>query len=155
MYQELLKQLNTRRTAAFEAQQENTNTSHKSTEQTKLFLVKNESDVEGGEVTSCPTVVTETSLKNALATPGVPHFATLPVTQMLRGTLPSSIPAKASTSLSVPEIVAVDLTASSISQAQDTSATMSSEPKNPISEMTVKKELQDLLREMYIKYPGA
>ncbi|KAH0293409.1 hypothetical protein M436DRAFT_68909 [Aureobasidium namibiae CBS 147.97] len=155
MYQELLEQLNTRRTAAFEAQQENTTTSHKSTEQTKLFVVKNESEVEGGEVTSCPTVVTETSLNDALATPGVPQFATLPTTQTLRGTLRSSIPVKASKSPDVPEIVAVDLTASSISQAQDTSATMLSEPKNPNSEMTMKKELQDLLREMYIKYPGA
>jgi len=155
MYQELLEQLKTRRTAAFEAQQENTNTNHKSAEQTKLVLVKNESEVESGEVISCPTVVTETSLNDALATPGAPQFATLPATQMLRGTLQSSIPAKASTSPSVPEIVAVDLTASSISQAQDTSATMLSEPKNPTSEMTVKKELQDLLRELYIKYPGS
>jgi hypothetical protein len=139
----------------FNSQKENPNTAETPPEQIHSLPVKNEPEVKSGEATSCPPVISETSSNNDLATPEVPRFATLPATPISHETLQSSVPVKVSTFQSVSEVVAVDSTTPSAGQAQDTIATMLSEPKIPTSEISMKKELQDLLRDMYIKYPGA
>lgn len=146
-YNTLLSQLNTRRMAVLRAQTENTTTGA-SVEQAQPLPVKNEDEATGGEPTSCPLAMTEAS---SCHVPATSTSATLPGTPISHGSLLSSIPTNTSTSTSVPQAVPADSTASSTSQAQDTTATMLSEPKDT----TMRKELQDLLREVYIKYSGA
>lgn len=143
-YNELLAKLNTRRMAVFSAQTEHA-TTRTSSERTQSVPVKEEDEASGGEATSCPSVITQAL---SCHVPATPKSATLPGTSVSRGQLLSSIPDKTSTTPSVTRAVAVDLTASLNSQPQDAAVTMLSEPK-------IKKELQDLLLEMYVKYPGA
>ena len=150
-YNTLIAQLNTRRMAVLRAQTENATTGA-SVEQAQPLLVKNEDEAAGGEPTPCPLAMTEAS---SCHVPAIPKAATLPGTSISSEPLLSSISAKPSTSPSIPQAVPLDSTASSTSQAQDTTATISSEPKMPSSETAMKKGLQDLLREMYIKYSGA
>lgn len=148
-YNTLLAQLNTRRMAVLRAQTENATTGA-SVEQAQPLPLKNEDEATGGEPTPCALAMTEAS---SCHIPATSTSAILPGTPISHGALLSSIPTNTSTSTS--QAVAVDLTASSTSQAQDTTATTLSEPKDPTSETKMKKELQDLLREVYIKYPGA
>jgi hypothetical protein len=154
-YSKLLEQLNTRRMTIFDAEKGNSIKAEASVEQVKPLTAENGAKASGGEGTSCPQVVTETSSSHVPATPMNLGSATILTTPMSRGPLQSSLPASTSISSSLSQAVNVNPAAPPNGQTQDTTAIAPSQPTILTKEAAVKKELLGLLRDMYVKYPGA
>jgi hypothetical protein len=146
-----LKQLNTRQLTVFDAQKGHPIKTEASAEQIQPLPAENGAKESGEESTSCPQVVTVTSSSHVPATPVALGSATVSATPMTHGLLQSSLPASTSVSPSLPRAVGINSTAPPSSQVGDTT----SQPAILTTEAAAKKELQDLLREMYVKYPSA
>jgi hypothetical protein len=114
----------------FNAQKGNSIKNEAPAERIQSPSAENGAKADGGEGTSCPQVVTETSSSRVSATPIALESAVPVATPMSREPLQSS-------------------------QAEDTTAVAPSQPAILTKEAAAKKELQDLLREMYVKYPSA
>jgi hypothetical protein len=150
-----LEQLNTRRATIFDAQKKVSIKTEASTERIQSLPVENGGRARGGEGTSCPQVVTEASSSHISATPITLGSATLLAAPVSRGPLQSSLPASVLTNPTLSQAVNVDSTASVSSQTEEATAVAPAQPTILTNEESVKKELRDLLREMYIKYPSA
>lgn len=155
MYHQLSEQLSTRRSAMFDPEAEIAVVGEEPAEEIQSLIANNDPMVDGGGVTSCIPVMTNTSSFQVAATPASQRSATPLAAPTLRGALHFSLPVKVSTSPKIPHAVAVDSTASQARQVQDTAAMVVFEPKIPTSESVMKTELHNLLREMYMKYPAA
>lgn len=139
----------------FDSEAEDATVGEEPAEQDQSLPAKIDTMVDGGEASSCPSVMTNTSSFQFAATPASQRSATPLPAPVSRGALQFSLPVKVSTSPKLAYAVAVDSTASQASQVQDTTAMVLFEPKIPNSETAMKTELHDLLREMYMRYPGA
>ncbi|KAH0366566.1 hypothetical protein KCU65_g5264, partial [Aureobasidium melanogenum] len=155
MYSKLLKQLARSRKAMFDAWGENEITSQPSAERTQSLPAENSSEVDGSKAVSCPPALIET------ASCQVPAFSAASKSAVPLATLSSvELPepcssARTSTTTSISEVVASS-TASPSTQSQETTEDAARlELEVPTSEELMKKELLSLLREVYIKYPGA
>ncbi|KAI4847817.1 hypothetical protein E4T44_04299, partial [Aureobasidium sp. EXF-8845] len=154
-YSKLLGQLNTRRTAIFDAQKGNPIKTEASTEQIQPLPAENGAKASGGEGEYCPRVVTETSSSHVSATPTALGSATLLAAPSSRESLQSNVSASVVTPPTLSQAVNVNAIAPPSSQAEDTTAVTQSQPTILTKEAAAKKELRDLLREMYVKYPSA
>lgn len=152
MYHHLSEQLSTRRAVMFDSEAENATVGEQPAEQVPSVPAQNDAMVDGGGVISRPPSMTDTSSFQIVATPASQRSAIPLAAPISLEGLQFSLPVKASTSPIIPHAVAVGSTAS---QVQDTTTMVLSEPKVAISETSMKTELYDLLREMYMKYPGA
>lgn len=145
MYSGLLKQLSERRIAMFEAQKDNDTAAHESTEHIQSVPAVIDSEVDGGRAVSCPTALTETLSCHASTVPAASNSATS-----------SSIPMSPKPPQpSLPQDAIANSTDSSSSRNQETTDTVQVGPEVPTSETLMKKELLNLLREVYVKYPSA
>ena len=154
-YNKLLEQLNTQRVAMLDTQKENAITDEQSTERIQPLPTKCSVKINGGQATTCPPAMAETSSDHVPTTPVGPESATLPATPTSRTTLQSSLPITTSISSSLQQAIAAKSIAPASSQAQGTTVMAPSEPEIPKSEMAMKEELLRILREVYIKYPDA
>ncbi|KAG9596790.1 hypothetical protein KCU77_g5330, partial [Aureobasidium melanogenum] len=154
MYSRLSKQLARSRKAMFDAREGNENTSQVSAERTQPLSAEKSSEVDSGKAVSCPPALTETTSGQVPASPAASKSTITPVVPSSVG-LPQPCPsARTSTTTSISEVVASS-TDSPSTQSQETTDTAQPELKVPTSEELMKKELLNLLREVYIKYPSA
>ena len=145
MYNKLLKQLGDRRIAMFDAQNDNDTTVHESTERIQSVPAGNGSEIAAGRAVSCPIALTET--------PSC-HAPTISVAS--KSATPSVVPMSPKPPQpSLPQVTLAKLTNSSSSRSQKTTDTAQAGPDVPTSETLMKKELLNLLREVYVKYPSA
>jgi hypothetical protein len=150
-----LEQLNTRQLTVFDAQKGYPIKTEASAGRIQPLPAENGAKESGGEGTSCPQVVNESSSSHVPATPVALASATLSATPMSYGLQQPSLPASTSASPSLSQAVGINSTAALSSQAEDTTAVAPSQPTISTKNAAAKNELRNLLREMYIKYPSA
>ncbi|KAH0395549.1 hypothetical protein KCU89_g10219, partial [Aureobasidium melanogenum] len=138
----------------FDAREENEKTSQVSAERTQSLPAGKSSEVDGDKAVSCLPALTETTSGQVPACPAASKSAISPVAPS-SVELPQPCPSsRTSTTTSTPEAVASS-TNSPSTQSQETTDTAQLELKAPTSEELMKKELLNLLREVYVKYPNA
>ncbi|KAG9692966.1 hypothetical protein KCU95_g6738, partial [Aureobasidium melanogenum] len=147
MYSKLLKQLAQSRKAMFDAGEGNENKSQVAAEPDQSLPAGESSEVDGGRAVPCPPALTETASCQVPASSAASKCTTNSVT-------PSSVElpqpcssVRTSTTTSISEAV--------FGPTQETTNTSQLELKVPTKEDLMKKELLNLLREVYIKYPSA
>ncbi|KAH0270233.1 hypothetical protein KCU91_g8202, partial [Aureobasidium melanogenum] len=147
MYSKLLKQLAQSRKAMFDAGEGNENKSQVAAEPDQSLPAGESSGVDGGRAVPCPPALTETASCQVPASSAASKCTTNSVT-------PSSVElpqpcssVRTSTTTSISEAV--------FGPTQETTNTSQLELKVPTKEDLMKKELLNLLREVYIKYPSA
>ncbi|KAG9679524.1 hypothetical protein KCU99_g3077, partial [Aureobasidium melanogenum] len=154
MYTKLRRQLAKSRKAMFDAREENEKTSQVSAERTQSLPAGKSSEVDGDKAVSCPPALTETASGQVPACPAASKSAITPVAPY-SVELPQPCPSsRTSTTTSISEAVASS-TDSPSTQSRETTDTAHPELKAPTSEELMKKELLNLLREVYVKYPNA
>ncbi|KAG9833612.1 hypothetical protein KCU98_g8928, partial [Aureobasidium melanogenum] len=154
MYSKLLEQLAKSRKVMFDAREENEATSQLSTERTQPLPAEKSSEVDGGKAVSCPPALTETTSGQVPASSAASKSTITPVTPLSVELPQPCSSARTSTTTRISEVVAGS-TDSPSTQSQETTDTAQLELKVPTREELMKKELLNLLREVYIKYPSA
>ncbi|KAK6007086.1 hypothetical protein QM012_006094 [Aureobasidium pullulans] len=154
MYSKLLEQFDECRSTSSDDQNDNEISSQKFAERTQSLPAENSSEVNGENAVSCPPSLTETSSCQVPATPVASQSASPSVIPRPQELPQPCLPAETSSAVNMPQAIVTSSTNAPSRQSQGMAITKTGSDVS-ISETIMKKELQNLLREVYIKYPSA